>query len=138
MPGMDECRLCGDCCVGCVFLYYDEQQDLLGCLIYHNKHRQRVAGSYLYSHYVKGNQADLEHFFEELLAIIGEEKAQSDEQPGICDHYQCWKMKDRGQVLFNIRANAVFRDLQLTEARIQQGYRNLVSTFQDLVDILNS
>lgn len=138
MSRIEKCRLCGDCCVNCVFLHYDEKKDLMGCLIHNNKHRQRVTGWHLYSHYMKGNQRYLKLFIEELLAIIHEESERNNGKYEMCDSYQCLKMETQRRVPFNIRESEVFRDLQLTEARIQLNHRNLIRDFKGLVEILNS
>lgn len=136
MPGFEKCRLCGDCCIGCIFLHYDEQKDLMGCLIYNNKDRQIVTGWYLYSHYIKGNQRSLALFINELSTIFNGESTKSKYKRELCDHYQCVNMEKKGQVPFNIRKSQVFRELQLTEARIQRKYRNLIENFKELLDIL--
>ncbi|UCG36838.1 MAG: hypothetical protein JSV64_00715 [Candidatus Bathyarchaeota archaeon] len=138
MSKIEKCRLCGDCCVGCVFLYYDEKKDLMGCLIYRNNHRQLVTGWHLYSHYVKGNQRNLELFLEKLLAIILGENYPNTRRSGMCDNYQCAKIGKQQKVPQSIRESEVFRELQLTEAKIQQSHRNLMRDFEGLVEVLNS
>ena len=137
MPGLEKCRLCGECCVGCIFLNYDKKRDLLGCLIYGNKHRKLVTGWHVYSHFQKGNQGHLKLFFEELLDILNEENDPDKTKPGMCDHYLCWNMLSKNEALSDIRKNGFFRELQLTEAKIQQSYRNRVSDFAGLLEVLN-
>lgn len=137
MPGTEQCRLCGECCVGCIFLHYNDRMDLLGCLIYSNKHRKLVTGWYVYSHFKKGNQGHLKFFLEELVEILSEENNPDKTKPGMCDHYFCWNMTSKKEVLSDIRKNEFFRELQLTEARIQQSYRNLIPNFADLLEVLN-
>ena len=108
----------------------------MGCLIHNNRDRQLVNGWHLHSHYIKGNQRSLVLFINELEAIFNGESTRSKFKRELCDHYQCFGMEKQGQVTFNIRENQIFRELQLTEARIQQNHRNLIKDFKGLVDIL--
>lgn len=138
MPGFEECRLCGDCCVGCIFLSYDEDGDLLGCLVYKNKYRRLVKGWHIAHHFKKGNQKSLDAFFNELMAIVEQENDRRDNRLGMCDSYQCWTISKSRKVMNSIRKDSAFRYLMLTEAKIQEIYRDLIPDFESLLEVLNS
>lgn len=142
MLGNEKCRLCGDCCKGCLFLFYDEKADLLGCLVYYNKQRWLVQGSYVTCHFLNlrkpaERQRCLDDLFVELEALANGGQHSNAMQRQICDEYNCQRIQKYDEPKYSIREHKVFRDQMLQEAKAQQQCRNLIPKFEALVEILN-
>lgn len=108
-----DCRKCGDCCVGCIFLEFDEVQELYSCLIYENKNRLPLA-------YYKVNEDDDSLGMMEIIEnIIGGESE-------LCHKYHCIRMI--GKVSESRKSLSYVKAMEARES---------IPNFQVLVDILN-
>lgn len=122
MPEIEDCRKCGICCFGCIFLEHNEKTDLFKCLIYTNKHRDN---SFQKNHFdnIEQIERNIKHF------IMLEE---DDCKP--CHDYKCGRIK-RLDVVWD-KHDLSIREIRIEECKKIQEIRKSIPDFNVLVEVL--